>query len=85
MLSCFAVLIPFRGVLFVCSKEECQEWQHCNIDTSHGTRQAINERMIDAPKSILKSVEGIFSPSADSDSGFIPQQEVLQIMVDIKL
>lgn len=59
MLSCFAVLISFFGVLFVRSREECQEWQRCNIDTSHGTCQAINERLIDEPKSILKSADGI--------------------------
>lgn len=59
MLSCFAVLIPFFGVLFVCCREECQEWKRCNIDTSHGTCQAINERLIDALKPILKSVDGI--------------------------
>lgn len=39
MLSCFAVLIPFCGVLFVRSREECQEWQRCKTDTSHGTCQ----------------------------------------------
>lgn len=59
MLSCFAVLIPFCEVLFVRPEEECQEWQRCNTDTSHGTCQAINERLIDEPKSLLMSVDGI--------------------------
>lgn len=57
-MPCFAVLDLFCGVLFVCSREECQEWQRCNSDTSHGTCQPINERLIDAPRSVLKSVDG---------------------------
>lgn len=31
--------------------EECQEWQRCSTDPSHGTQRAINEGLTDARSS----------------------------------
>lgn len=63
--ECRAVLVPFSGVLFVRSKQECKEWLLCNANTTHATCQAINEPLTDAPSSILQSDEGV-SPNDGS-------------------